>query len=154
LEYIFGDVVAEAQSDENNTATVSIPVAGIGKEDGEKVAVPMGALDGAGNLAASYVTFIYDNPSTPPAVSYIKVNAVPNRVMLSFKVNSAPGATYSVDFTSLAGTKAYETSGVVDSAKSNQTITAPLDSGSYTMNLAVTDIYGVTTATQIQVTVK
>lgn len=154
LEYIFGDVVAEAQSDENNTATVSIPVAGIGKEDGEKVAVPMGALDGAGNLAASYVTFIYDNPSTPPAVSYIKVNAVPNRVMLSFKVNSAPGATYSVDFTSLAGTKVYETSGVVDSAKFNQTITAALDSGSYTMNLAVTDIYGVTTATQIQVTVK
>jgi len=154
LEYIFGDVVAEAQSDENNTATVSIPVARIGKEDGEKVAVPMGALDGAGNLAASYVTFIYDNPSAPPAVSDIKVNAVPNRVMLSFKVNSAPGATYLVDFTSLAGTKAYETSGVVDSAKSNQTITAPLDSGSYTMNLAVTDIYGVTTATQIQVTVK
>ena len=154
LEYIFGDEVAEAQSDENNTAAISIPVAEIGEVDGETVAVPMGALDGAGNLAASYVNFIYDSPLTPPALSDVKVNAVPNRVMLSFKVNSAPGATYSVDFTSLAGTKAYETSGVVDSAKSNQTITAPLDSGSYTMNLAVTDIYGVTTATQIQVTVK
>jgi len=107
-----------------------------------------------GTLRASYVNFIYDSPLTAPALSDVKVNAVPNRVMLSFKVNSAPGATYSVDFTSLAGTKAYETSGVVDSAKFNQTITAPLGSGSYTMSLAVTDIYGVTTATQIQVTVK
>jgi len=59
-----------------------------------------------------------------------------------------------VDVTSLAGKKADETSGVVDSAKVNQTITAPLGTGSYTMNLAGTDVYGVTTATQIQVTVK
>ena len=154
LEYIFGDEVAEAQSDENNTAAISIPVAEIGEVDGETVAVPMGALDGAGNLAASYVNFIYDSPLTAPALSDVKVNAVPNRVTLSFKVNSAPGATYSVDFTSLAGTKAYETSGVVDSAKFNQTITAPLGTGSYTMNLAVTDVYGVTTATQMEVTVK
>ena len=154
LEYFLGDFVAEAQSDENNTATVSISVAGIANKDGEKVAIPVGALDGAGNLAASYVNFIYDNPTTPPNVSDVKVDGIPNRVVLSFEVKDAPGATYWVNFTSSTGTKAYEATGIVDSTKFNYTLTTGLNSGSYTMNLAVTDIYGVSTATQIEVSVK
>jgi lactocepin len=154
LEYFLGDQEAEALTDENNTATIALRISGIGTKDGEKVAVPMAALDGAGNLATSYASFIYDSPSTPPSLSNVKVNAVPNRVVLSFNVDNAPGSSYLAKFVSSTGTATYETNGLVNSTKFNQTLTMKLDPGTYTMNLAITDIYGVATATQMQIIVK
>jgi hypothetical protein len=55
---------------------------------------------------------------------------------------------------SSTGTATYETNGLVNSTKFNQTLTMKLDPGTYTMNLAITDIYGVATATQMQIIVK
>lgn len=143
LCYVVSEELLPADFDEENTATMALKVADIIGKEGKRVALPVSAVDGAGNAAAGFTYIVYDDPSTKPTAT-LQSEVAGNKATVKLNIAHAPGASFTLEVLSKAdGSSVYKTSGVVTTADYDFITAVKLPgAGTFTVKVTVTDIYG------------
>ncbi|WP_018963843.1 S8 family serine peptidase [Coprothermobacter platensis] len=144
LGYVVNDEFITANLDKANTGTTAISVASLSGKEGQRVAVPISAVDGAGNAKGTYTYLVYDDPATMPNINALENIVNGKNATVKMNITNAPGASFTLEVISKwDNSTVYKTTGLVTTSDYDFAANMSVDkAGAYAVKVVVTDIYG------------